>query len=59
MGSAAGAATGAVAGNYPALFRRFLDNGFLLPPSPSQPAILPGELSPGEAAKLTGLLEMD
>jgi hypothetical protein len=43
-------------GNYPALFRCFLDNGFLLPPSPSQPAILPGELSPGEEAKLAGLL---
>jgi hypothetical protein len=45
-------------GNYPALFRRFLDNGFLLPPSPSQPAILPGELSPGEEAKLAGLFSM-
>jgi hypothetical protein len=39
-----------------ALFRRFLDNGFLLPPVPSQPAILPGILSPGEEAKLAALL---
>jgi hypothetical protein len=44
-------------GNYPVLFRRFLDNGFLLPPSPSGPAILPGELSPGEEAKLAGLFK--
>jgi hypothetical protein len=39
-----------------ALFRRFLDNGFLLPPVSSQPAILPGVLSPGEEAKLAALL---
>ena len=39
-----------------ALFRRFLDNGFLLPPALSQPAILPGVLSPGEEAKLAELL---
>jgi hypothetical protein len=39
-----------------ALFRRFLDNGFLLPPIPSQPLILPGILSPGEEAKLAKLL---
>jgi hypothetical protein len=38
------------------LFRRFLDNGFLLPPIPSHPLILPGILSPGEEAKLAGLL---
>jgi hypothetical protein len=42
--------------SYPALFRRFLAAGFLLPPSPSQPAILPGELSRGEEAKLVELL---
>jgi hypothetical protein len=42
--------------SYPALFRRFLDAGFLLPPSPSLPAILPGELSRGEEAKLAELL---
>jgi len=39
-----------------ALFRRFLDNGFLLPPVSSQPAILPGILSPGEESKLAALL---
>jgi hypothetical protein len=39
-----------------ALFRRFLDNGFLLPPVRSQPVILPGILSPGEEAKLAELL---
>ena len=39
-----------------ALFRRFLDNGFLLPPVCSQPVILPGILSPGEEAKLAALL---
>ena len=40
-----------------ALFRRFLEAGFLLPPVPYQPAILPGILSPGEEAKLAGLLK--
>jgi hypothetical protein len=39
-----------------ALFRRFLDNGFLLPPVQSHPVILPGVLSPGEEAKLAALL---
>jgi hypothetical protein len=43
--------------DYPVIFRRFLEGGFLLPPSPEEPAILPGELSPGEEAKLAGLLE--
>ena len=38
------------------LFSRFLANGFLLPPVHSQPVILPGILSPGEEAKLAGLL---
>jgi hypothetical protein len=38
------------------LFRRFLKNGFLLPPLPSQPLILPGALSPGEESKLASLL---
>jgi hypothetical protein len=38
------------------LFRRFLENGFLLPPIPSQPLILPGILSPGEEAKLASCL---
>ncbi|MDR0585698.1 MAG: hypothetical protein LBG26_00495 [Treponema sp.] len=52
-------ACGSNAKSYPALFRRFLDAGFLLPPSPSQPAILPGELSRGEEAKLAELLRME
>jgi len=42
--------------DYTALFTRFLEAGFLLPPTPEDPAILPGELSPGEEAKLAGLV---
>jgi hypothetical protein len=38
------------------LFSRFLENGFLIPPVPSHPLILPGILSPGEEAKLADLL---
>jgi hypothetical protein len=38
---------------YEPLFRQFLDAGFLIPPVPSLPLILPGELSAGEEAKLT------
>jgi hypothetical protein len=38
------------------LHRRFLDGGFLIPPSPREPLILPGLLSPGEEAKLAALL---
>jgi len=34
------------------LFNKFLEAGFLLPPTPSHPLILPGELSDGEEAKL-------
>jgi hypothetical protein len=41
---------------YGVLFRRFLDAGYLLPPNPGEPAILPGELSPGEELKLAALL---
>lgn len=41
-----------------ALFRQFLDAGFLLPPTPSQPLILPGELSAGEDAKLAAVLSL-
>lgn len=52
-------ASGGNAESYPALFRRFLDAGFLLPPSPSQPAILPGELSRGEEAKLAELFSIE
>jgi hypothetical protein len=40
------------------LFRTFLEAGFLLPPVPFQPAILPGILSPGEEAKLAELLSV-
>ena len=39
-----------------ALFQQFLEAGFLLPPNQSQPVILPGELSPGEEAKLATAL---
>jgi len=41
---------------YTVLFRRFLEAGFLLPPSPEEPAILPFSMSPGEEAKLAQLL---
>ncbi|MDL2230156.1 hypothetical protein LJC14_07910 [Treponema sp. OttesenSCG-928-L16] len=41
---------------YDRIFRHFLDHGVLLPPSPRLPAILPGELSKGEEAKLADLL---
>jgi hypothetical protein len=39
-----------------AVFRRFLAGGFLIPPEPAAPLILPGALSPGEEAQLAGLL---
>jgi hypothetical protein len=38
------------------VFRRFLAGGFLVPPCPARPLILPGVLSPGEEAKLAALL---
>ncbi|MCL2196810.1 MAG: hypothetical protein FWB77_04275 [Treponema sp.] len=38
------------------LFNRFLETGFLLPPSPIYPVILPGEMSDGEEAKLAAVL---
>jgi hypothetical protein len=41
---------------YAALFRLFLEGGFLIPPTPQEPAILPGTMSAGEEAKLAGLL---
>jgi hypothetical protein len=43
---------------YAALFRRFLSGGFLLPPSSALPAILPGEMSPGEEAALAQLFRV-
>jgi hypothetical protein len=45
--------------SYETLFRRFLDRGFLLPPSRNLPAILPGILSPGEEARLAELLKRE
>jgi len=39
------------------LFNQFLESGFLLPPSPSFPLILPGELSDGEEVKLATVLQ--
>ena len=41
---------------YKALFLRFLDGGYLIPPSPMEPAILPAVMSKGEEAKLAELL---
>jgi hypothetical protein len=38
------------------LFNQFLEAGFLIPPNPSQPLILPGEMSDGEEAKLAAAL---
>ncbi|GHV85314.1 hypothetical protein AGMMS50230_09220 [Spirochaetia bacterium] len=40
---------------YASVFQHFLEGGFLLPPGPEENAILPGELSPGEQAKLAAL----
>jgi hypothetical protein len=40
-----------------ALFRAFLEAGFLLPPVSTQPAVIPGILSPGEEAQLAVLLK--
>jgi hypothetical protein len=44
--------------NWPDLWKHFLEQGFLLPPSPKEPLILPGIISPGEEAKLTSLLSV-
>ncbi|MCL2835088.1 MAG: hypothetical protein FWD78_18110, partial [Treponema sp.] len=41
---------------YEALFRRFLEGGFLIPPSPLEPLILPLSMPQGEEAKLAGLI---
>jgi hypothetical protein len=38
-------------------WKRFLESGFLLPPSPDDPLILPGILSAGEETKLAALLK--
>jgi hypothetical protein len=45
--------------NWTALFQKFMEAGFLLPPSPSFPVILPGELSAGEEAKLAAALNKE
>jgi hypothetical protein len=42
--------------HYEVLFRNFLEAGFLIPPSPGEPLILPGTLSSGEEAKLAAAL---
>jgi hypothetical protein len=42
-------------GAWEGVFRRFLAGGFLIPPAPGEPLILPGVLSPGEGAKLAEL----
>jgi hypothetical protein len=42
--------------DWPDLWKHFLEQGFLLPPSPKEPLILPGIISPGEEAKLASLL---
>jgi len=39
-----------------ALFNKFLEAGFLLPPTSAYPLILPGEISAGEDAKLAAVL---
>ena len=41
---------------YEILFKRFLEGGFLLPPSAREPVILPASMSKGEEAKLAELL---
>jgi len=43
---------------YTGLFGRFLEGGFLIPPSPVEPLILPAAMSDGEEAKLAELLKL-
>jgi hypothetical protein len=43
---------------YDALFTAFLAAGFLIPPGPDAPLILPGECSPGEERALLRLLTL-
>ena len=43
---------------YTDIFKRFLEGGFLIPPSPMEPLILPASMSDGEEAKLAGLLKL-
>jgi hypothetical protein len=42
--------------DYQRVFMRFLEGGFFLPPLEEEPAIIPGELSAGEEAKLAALI---
>ena len=42
--------------NYKEMFLSFLEGGFLLPPTPEQPAILPAFMSDGEESKLARLI---
>ena len=42
--------------DYAAMFKVFLEGGFLIPPSMAEPAILPGFMSQGEEEKLAELL---
>ena len=42
---------------YEGLFRRFLEGGFLIPPLPLEPAILPLTMPAGEESKLAELLK--
>jgi len=42
--------------NWTILFNKFFEIGFLLPPVPAYPLILPGEMSDGEEAKLAAAL---
>jgi len=44
------------AGSYNLIRTRFMAGGFLLPPTPGSPLILPGELSEGEESALAALL---
>jgi hypothetical protein len=41
------------------LWKRFLEAHLLLPPDQEDPLILPGTMSPGEEAKLAGLLSLN
>ena len=43
--------------DYATLFRRFLEGGFLIPPSSAEPVILPALMSDGEESKLAELLK--
>ena len=42
---------------YKSLFLRFLEGGYLIPPSPREPLILPAAMSAGEESKLAELLK--